>query len=49
MEQKARFLFFGLIGVILICVVFLAQALKGKQDLTRERDDLQKEKISFEN
>ncbi len=49
MEQKARFLLFGLVGIILICAVFLAQALKAKQDLTRERDDLQKEKISLEN
>jgi chromosome segregation ATPase len=48
MEQKARFLLFGLVGVVLICAVFLAQALKAKQDLTRERDDLQKEKISLE-
>lgn len=40
---------FGLVGIILICAVFLAQALKAKQDLIRERNDLQKEKISFEN
>jgi predicted nucleic acid-binding Zn-ribbon protein len=48
MEQKARFLLFGLVGVVLVCAVFLAQALKAKQDLTRERDDLQKQVASLD-
>jgi chromosome segregation ATPase len=48
MEQKAKFFLFGLVGVIIIIGVFLAQTLNAKQQLERERDALQKEKASME-
>lgn len=47
MEQKVKFIIVGLIGVTVICLFLFIQALGGKQQLARERDDLKSENISL--
>jgi len=47
MEQKAKLIIVGLIGVTVICLFLFIQALGGKQQLTRERDDLKAENTSL--
>ena len=47
MEQKAKLIIVGLIGVTLICLFLFIQALGIKQQLMRERDDLKSENISL--
>lgn len=47
MEQKAKFIILGLIGVTVVCLFLLIQALGTKQKLTRERDDLNSENVSL--
>ncbi|PIP19655.1 MAG: hypothetical protein COT38_04600 [Candidatus Omnitrophica bacterium CG08_land_8_20_14_0_20_41_16] len=47
MEQKAKFIIVGLIGVAVICLFLFIQALGSKQQLTRERDDLKAENTSL--
>lgn len=47
MEQKTKFIIFGLVGIIIIVGVFLAQALSSKQMIQRERDDAKKENVSL--
>ncbi|MFA5287186.1 MAG: hypothetical protein WC394_02820 [Candidatus Omnitrophota bacterium] len=47
MEQKAKFIIIGLIGVTVICLFLFIQALGAKQQLTRERDDLKSENTSL--
>jgi chromosome segregation ATPase len=47
MEQKAKFIIVGLIGVTVICLFLFMQALGGKQQLARERDDLKSENTSL--
>jgi chromosome segregation ATPase len=47
MEQKAKFIIVGLIGVTVICLFLFIQALGSKQQLTRERDDLKSENTSL--
>jgi len=49
MEQKIKFLLLGLVGIIIISFVFLAQVMTAKQQVMRQRDDLQKEKTILEN
>jgi chromosome segregation ATPase len=48
MEQKARFILFGLVGIIIVSFVFLAQTMNAKQQVERERDGLAKEKSMLE-
>lgn len=47
MEQKAKFIIIGLIGVTVICLFLFVQSLGVKQQLTRERDDLKSENVSL--
>jgi chromosome segregation ATPase len=47
MEQKAKLIIVGLIGVTVICLFLFIQALGVKQQLTRERDDLKDENTSL--
>lgn len=47
MEQKTKYIIFGLIGVSVIFVFLFIQTLTAKQALTRERDDLVRENSSL--
>lgn len=47
MEQKIKFIFIGLIGVIVIIAVFLFQAIGSKETILRERDELKAENSSL--
>lgn len=48
MEQKAKFIIFGLIGVSIVFIFLFLQGLGSKQMLLRERDDLKKENTSLD-
>jgi len=43
MEQKAKFIIIGLIGITAVCLFLFMQALVSQQGLTRERDELKAE------
>ena len=47
MEQKAKFIIVGLIGVTVVCAFLVIQSLGIKQQLTREKDELKSENISL--
>ncbi len=47
MEQKAKFIIIGLIGVAVICFFLFIQSLGVKQQLARERDDLKTENTTL--
>ena len=47
MEQKAKMIIAGLIGVAAICLFLFIQTFGIKQQLTRERDDLKSENTSL--
>ena len=47
MEQKAKLIIVGLIGVTVVCLFLFIQASGVKQQLTRERDDLKEENTSL--
>lgn len=47
MEQKIKFIFIGLIGIIVITAVFLFQAIGSKEAILRERDELKAENSSL--
>lgn len=47
MEQKAKFIIVGLIGVVLVSVFLLLQSLSSKQQVIKERDGLRSENASL--
>lgn len=47
MEQKAKFIIVGLIGLLIVCLFLFIQTLNSKQQLMRERDDLRNENASL--
>ena len=47
MEQKAKFIIVGLVGLLIVCLFLFIQTLNSKQQLIRERDDLRNENVSL--
>ncbi len=47
MEQKAKFIIVGLIGLLIVCLFLFIQTLNSKQQLMRERDDLKNENAAL--
>jgi len=47
MEQKAKIIIVGLIGITVACAFLLIQSLGDKQQLARERDELKSENTSL--
>lgn len=47
MEQKAKFIIVGLVGLLIVCLFLFIQTLNSKQQLMRERDDLRNENASL--
>lgn len=47
MEQKAKFIIVGLVGLLIVCLFLFIQTLNSKQQLMRERDDLRNENAAL--
>ena len=43
MEQKAKFFIFGLIGILIILLIFLGYTLNSVKGIEKERNDLKRE------